>query len=82
MTKNHDIFTKLDVPKVYENEYQQELYVTKYREGRELVNRGDNVSIFLLHLLALSEESLRGYLDGIRDELLFQSETGIEEALN
>ncbi len=46
----------------------------------QLVDRGDDVSMNLLQIL--NEESIRGYLDGIRDELLFQGKAKIKEALN
>ena len=51
MTRNLYIFTKLDVPEVYDNNYQQSLYATEYRNGRALVDRGDNVSITYLQML-------------------------------
>lgn len=80
MTRNLYIFTKFDVPEVYDNNYQQGLYATEYRNGRALVDRGDNVSITYLQMLNV--ESLQGYLDGIRDELIFQEEEALKESLN
>lgn len=63
---------ELEIPQVYNNDYQQGLYETEYRNGRVLVDRNENVS--MNYLKTIRQECVRGYLDGIRDELLFQEE--------
>ena len=80
MTRNLYIFSgKLEVPKVYEYEFQQSLYATEYRNGRAIVDLGEDVSMSRLQMLR--EECIRGYLDGIRDELLFQQAEEMKKAL-
>lgn len=71
MTRNHFIFSDmLEIPTAYDDSEQQALYALEYRNGRALVDRGSNISLDYFH--HLREECIRGYLDGVRDELLFQ----------
>ena len=61
MTRNLYIFSgKLEVPKVYEYEFQQSLYATEYRNGRAIVDLGEDLSMSSLQMLR--EECIRGYL--------------------
>lgn len=81
LTRNHYLAfsEKLDIPKVYETECQQSIYATLYRNGRITVDNREDISITYLQMLC--EEALKGYLDGIRDEILFQNAKEMEEAL-
>ena len=65
------ILDEMEVPRVYDNDSQQKLYEEEYRQGRLIVIFPSLISIG--YLRELGEERLRGYLDGIRDEILFQS---------
>jgi len=81
LTRNHYLAfsEKLEIPNVYETEDKQSIYATYYRSGRIKADFGDDVSMKYLQMLR--EEALKGYLDGIRDELLFQEAQQMEKAL-
>lgn len=72
MTRNHYLaFSKIEIPQVYQNELQQALYEMQYRSGRILVDGGKEY-LSIEYLKTLREECVRGYLDGVRDEVFFQ----------
>ena len=81
MTRNLFIFSdKLEIPTAYEDPEQQALYEAQYRAGRARVDLGRDISLDYFHFLR--EECIRGYLDGVRDELLFQHAERSKEELS
>ena len=81
MIRNHFIFSdKLEIPTAYEDSEQQAQYEAEYRAGRARVDLGMDISLNYFHYLR--EECIRGYLDGVRDELLFQHAERSKEELS
>lgn len=70
---------QLEIPKAYETEFKQEIYATAYRNGRATVDYDEDISMSYLKMLC--EEYLKGYLDGVRDEMVFQHDEAIKKAL-
>lgn len=79
MTRNMEIYSgKVKIPQMYEDEGKQAFYATEYLNGRAAIDSGE-ISVWRIQVLR--EECLRGYLDGIRDERLFQMAEEEKEVL-
>lgn len=71
MKKRIEEILQNSVKKRYNEVYRQSLYETYYRKGRILIALHETPMDFQ-EIKHLPQESIHGYFDGIRDELLYE----------